>query len=192
MARKVVVRTKELDSLAVDLYRHIQFAPKLINSKVQSSSYANNTVYTYFMGMKNFVKTGNRNLKQAPNAFYDAVQDCMSNHVAQLTPKEEERVKLRGKYHRTPKTPVKVYREETTTTSNTNDVQKLNISDETMKAIQNANKITCIGIKVGTNIKLFDNQDVLNGYVQCLYDLKPQLTDDIEWQIIDISYKVKP
>lgn len=188
MAGRIVERSEELDSLALNLYKHIQFAPKLINSKVPTNNMSETRVFSYFMGMKNFVKTGVRNLKQAPNAFYDAIQECVDKHVAQLTPKAEEKCSSRGRYIRKPKAPVKVYKEEISTPT---DNRKINISEETMKSIQNANKVSSVGIKVGSNIKLFDNEDILVGYIQCLNDLKPQLTDDIEWQIIDISYKVK-
>ena len=191
MAGKSVERTEKLDSLALDLYRHIQFAPRIINDKVQNEDYTDSTIYTYFMGMKHFVKTGNRNLKQAPNAFYDAIQEYVDKHVAQLTPKEEEKARVINRvYHTGPrkkKPTVKVYKEETPPVSNST---KINISKETMETIQNAGKVSCVGILVGTNIKIFENEDVRDGYVQCLNDMKGQL-DSFDWKEIDLSYKVK-
>ena len=188
MAGKAVVRTEKLDSLALNLYKHIQFAPKLINEKVQDTNYTESTIHTYFMGMKHYVKTGIRNLKQAPNAFYDAIQEYMDKHVGQLTPKESEKVQTRGKYHRVPKTPVKVYK-ESSVKSNTSS-NKINISPETIQTIQNIGKVSGVGIKVGSGIKLFENEDVMNGYIQCLNDFKGQI-EDLTYEVIDFSYKVR-
>lgn len=194
MAGKTVERTEKLDSLALDLYKHFQFAPRLINEKVVHDDFKPNTIYTYFMGMKNYIKHGTPNLKQAPQAFYDAIQECVDKHVAQLTPKESEKVRVINRTYkmgpRKQKPAVKVYHTETTKPS-TVSKNKINISKETMETIQNIGKVSGVGIKVGSNIKLFENEDVLTGYVQCLNDLKPQLTEEVKWEVIDFTYKVK-
>ena len=187
---KEVVRTKELDALALNLYKHFQFSPSLITEKVQDPNYSESRIRTCFIGLRKFVKTGERHKKLAPNAFYDAVQECIDKHVAQLTPKASEKCQSRGQYTRKPKAPVKVYKEETSTTKRTGS-EKITISPEVLKMIHDTNKVNAVGILVGSNIKLFENEDILNGYLQCLNDLKPQLTDNIEWQVIDLSYSLK-
>lgn len=189
MPGKIVTRTEKLDTLALNLYKHIQFAPRLINEKVQDFNYTNSTIYTYFMGMKHFVKTGNRNLKQAPNAFYDAIQEYMDKHVAQLTPKAEERAVPRGRYNRTQKSPVKVIKMEDTSYEKPSK-GKIVISDKTMETLQNNGKVSSVGIKVGNGIKLFDNEYIMDGYIQCLNDFKGQI-EDLSYEVIELSYKVK-
>ena len=194
MAGKTVERTPKLDSLALDLYRHLQFAPRLITEKVTHEDFKPNTIYTYFMGMKNYIKYGTPNLKQAPQAFYDAIQECVDKHVSQLTPKESEKVRVINRTYkmgpRKKKPEVKVYHTDEKGFQEPK-MGKIKISKETMDTIQNIGKVSGIGIKVGTNIKLFENEDVLDGYVQCLNDLKPQLTEEVKWEVIDLTYKVK-
>lgn len=180
MAAKAIQRTEQLDTLATDLYKHIQYAPRLINEKVHSDDYKDTTVFTYFLGMRNYVKTGVPNLKMAPKAFYEAVQHCIDTHVAQLTPKVNERTR---QVHR--KAPVKVYHIDPN--KNRQD-KKINISSVATKL---SGKVNAYGIKVGNNIKLFENQDIMDGYIQCLNDFKPQLNEDITWDVLDLTYTIK-
>lgn len=181
MAAKAIQKTAQLEALTLDLYKHFQYAPKLINEKVKHEGYSKNTVTAYFLGMRNYVKTGTPNLKMAPKAFYEIVQNYIDTHVAQLTPKANERTRILHK-----KAPVKVYHIDPN--KNRKD-KKINISSETVNKVNN--KVNAFGIKVGNNIKLLENEDVLTGYVQCLNDLKPQLNQEVQWEILDLTYTVK-
>ena len=186
MAR-FTVNKEEMSGLATLMYKHQLYKPSVAVKKIHTS-FADPTVSNYFNAMKNYLKDGRVNPK-IPAYLYEAIQVCKDTHVGILTPSDEERYVPYNKPNRQVKTPVKITRIDETDTSVKNST-KININPETLKTIQNVGKISCVGIKVSNGIKLFDNESVMDGYIQCLQDLSGQI-EDLKWEVVELSYKVK-
>lgn len=159
---------EEIVRIAQQLYKYSNYKRTLIPQKVSSEYYADGSLIALYSILRKYLATSEKDLKRAPNVFFDTIDSLAANHYAKFTPKKDEEA---APYSRQPNrgrpksSKVKKIRtnEEVETTPSFNSNEKINISKETLQKIQDAKYY--IGVKVNDAIKLFDNEDIMKGFI---------------------------
>lgn len=148
--------------LAVELYKHQNFRASAIKQRVKSDVYQESSVIAFLSLLRKYVHTGEKDLKRACQEFYNTIDQLKQQHYSILRPSEEDEARpfAQHNYGRRASKVVKRVEKQPTQTST---CSKININVDTLQKIKNAN--TFEGVQIDDCIKLFNNKDVMSGFL---------------------------
>ena len=194
MARELDV--EKVKSTAKLLYRLQDFNNNSIQEKTKDCGYSWGSIVKYVGALRLFLKTGTRDLARANNTFYDEWQNCKDTCVSPLTPSSEDRVRnvIRNSSTNVKRgSKVHTYVDESvitsTQTSNSdaslaNKPGRVKLSGDVADKLKNSTKHHAVGVMLGDNIRIFDNDDVLKGFMIAINEANLEQTFDI----VDVTY----
>lgn len=150
--------------LAQQLYRYQNFRAVCLENKIQSDNYQFSSIKAFHSLLRRYLATGEKDLQRATDTFYNTIDKLKETHCAILTPSQKD---LAPVYKRKPKGVRKsksyVSKSIPVEVGSNTQTSKINLSQDTLNKIKKTD--TVVGIKVNDCIKLFDNEDIMKGFV---------------------------
>ena len=149
--------------LAQQLYRYQNFRAVCLENKIQSDNYQFSSIKAFHSLLRRYLATGEKDLQRATDTFYNTIDKLKETHCAILTPSQKD---LAPVYKRKPKSVRKsksYVSKSIPLESIDTQISKINLSQDTLNKIKKTD--TVVGIKVNDCIKLFDNEDIMKGFV---------------------------
>lgn len=150
--------------LAHELYKYQDFKSSVAATKVKSDVYQPSTIIAFHSLLRKYLHTGVKDLRRANNEFYNMVDELKSQCFSVLRPSEQDAARPFTQHEWQQKNSrVNTTKDETVKQINNKTSEKINICNDTLTKIKNTN--TIVGVQVKDSIKLFENEDVMKGFI---------------------------
>lgn len=151
-------------NLATQLYKYQNYKSSAAVKNIDCSAYQDSSIIAFHSLLRKYITTGQKDLQRANDTFYNTIDSLREKHYTILRPSEQDQARPYTLHSRKTKSVVK------TSTDNSvkpvsKDPQKLNISADTMEKVKQCMDKSVIGVQVEDSIKLFDNEDVMKGFI---------------------------
>ncbi len=186
--------TRDIEVVANHMYRYVDFLASVAVAKLPESGYPDSSLKIFHSIARKYVTTGLKREGKASNKFFKTLDVLMATHCAKYRPSEKEKArefKLKNRQSKNnKKINVKICPDEINSKSDTslrNSCTKMNISQATLTSVKNqikiqASKQNAVALLINNTMKLFENEDVLNGYVMACNDID----NTIKLEVVDV------
>lgn len=170
--------------LAHDLYKYQNYKGSIIPSKVKSDAYQTSSIIAFHSLLRKYVHTGKKDLQRATEEFYTTIDQLKAQCFSVLRPSDDEAARPYTEHNFGGKNNCKVTKDVSVQTP-VRQENKINISQDTLSRIKSSN--TVIGVQVNDSIKLFDNEDVMKGFISAFsYMENPPVFKKVKITITEI------